>query len=155
MATYTTAGSKFYIGTTAAADDLTEFQADTYIAVGELMNIGTFGDKSEVIEFSTISDSRIRKIKGLRDAGTLSIEVAYDSADAGQTAMRAAAASDLDYNFKIVLTDKPSPTGTPSEFFLRGSVLSQEIEVGDGKTVLKQKFDVSVNQAPVQKPAAA
>lgn len=155
MAIYTTTKTKFFIGTTAEKSDVTGYEADTWVEVKELENIGEFGDEAEEISFSTIDDGRVRKIKGIRDAGTMEITVARDPADAGQTKMREAANTDLDFNFKVVLNDKPTPTGTPTIYYLRGAVLSQRVVIGDGKNVIKQNFKVSVNREPLEDPATA
>lgn len=155
MATYTSTGTKVFIGTTVACDTLAEFQADTYVEVKQLAKIGDFGDEATEIDATTIEDARKRTIKGVRDAGTFELEVNYEEADPGQSAMRVAAATDLDYNLKLVLNNKPTPTGTPTEVYLRVAVLSQRVIVGEGNGVLKQQFKCAINEAPISKPAAA
>jgi len=141
----TAAGSKLYIGTTAEAENLSEFLADSYIEVGEVEDLGEFGDESEQVTFSSLSDGRVRKLKGTRDAGTIAVVCGADGTDEGQDAMIAAEASILDYNFKIVLNDQVTLLGEPSEHYFRGKVMSKRLNVGSVNNVVRQTFNVGIN----------
>ena len=149
MAISTASGSKLYLGTTAAAETLTQFQADTYTEVSEVEDLGEFGDESELITFASLSDGRMRKLKGVRDAGDMAIVCGDDVSDAGQDAMDAAEADTLDYNFKVVLNDKLTLGGTPSEHYFRGKVISQRRNVGTANNVVRKNFTVAINSAIV------
>ena len=54
MTIMTTAKSKFYVGTTAAATEVTTFAADTYKSVDEVENLGSWGPEGKEINFSNI-----------------------------------------------------------------------------------------------------
>src|ERR1044072_4712691 len=145
MTVNTAGGATLYIGTSAIPaniDDLTdmqalaEFQADSYIEVGEIEDLGDFGDESEAITFTALKNSRTRKFKGPRDAGTMAIVVGDDPTDDGQAAMVAAEAQPLDYNFKVVLNDKLTLGGTPSESYFYGKVMSKRKNVGNVSNVV-------------------
>lgn len=138
-------GSKIYIGTTASAENLSQFLTDTYVEVGEVEDLGEFGDESEVITFGSLNDSRTRKLKGLRDAGTMSVVCGADDSDAGQDAMVVAEASSLDFNFKVVLNDQLTLSGTPSEHYFRGKVMSKRLSVGSANNVVRKTFNVGIN----------
>src|ERR1044072_4808175 len=99
MTVNTAGGATLYIGTSAIPaniDDLTdmqalaEFQADSYIEVGEIEDLGDFGDESEAITFTALKNSRTRKFKGPRDAGPTEIVVGDAPTDDGQAARVAA-----------------------------------------------------------------
>lgn len=138
-------GSKLYVGTTAAAESLTQFFEDTYIEVGEVEDLGEFGDESEAVTFASLSDSRVRKLKGTRDAGTIAVVCGADDSDVGQDAMVAAEASPLDFNFKVVLNDQLTISGSPSEHYFRGKVMSKRLNVGSANNVVRRNFNVGIN----------
>jgi hypothetical protein len=87
-------GARVYIGptvTSTAADSLAEFQALTpWTEIGLVESVGSFGAKSNSVTFAALGDAYMRKQKGIRDAGDLTITVAHDPTDAGQDAVEAA-----------------------------------------------------------------
>lgn len=150
-------GSRFYIGTTLSINFnqsdsaiLAEFQTDTYQEVGEVENLGEFGDEANVITFASLADTRVRKFKGARDAGTMNVVTGDDPLDAGQDAMVAAEAQPNDYNFKVELNDPTSLSGTPSVHYFRGKVLSKRLTVGDVNNVVRRQFNVGVNSKIIE-----
>lgn len=146
MAVNTASGAKFYIGTTAAADILSEFIGDTYIEVGEVEDLGEFGDESEEVTFTSLGDSRVRKFKGPRNAATITVVCGDDSSDDGQSAMIAAEANDTnDYNFKVQLNDQLTISGSPSVHYFRGKVMSKRLNVGNASNVVRRNFNVGIN----------
>lgn len=140
-------GSVFSLGTTALAANLTAFQADTYTDVGQIEDLGEFGDQAEEITFASLSDGRMQKLKGVRDAGTMTVVVGSDDADAGQTAMLAAEADTLDYNVRVTLNDKITSGGTPSVHYFHAKVMSRRTTVGTANNVVKRTFNVGINSA--------
>lgn len=149
MSISTTAGSAFYIGTTAAAANLTAFKADTYVELKEIEDVGEFGDEANAAEFTAINvdagNARTIRAKGARDAGVLTITCARDPLDAGQRAMIAAEKdNDDDYNFKVVASDAPSG-GTPSTFFFKGRVMSAKVNFSGADDVTRITFQVAIN----------
>ncbi|WP_457796643.1 hypothetical protein [Methylocystis sp. S23] len=159
MTIKTTAGTKFYIGTTAAATDLTTFQTDTYSLVGEVESIGPIEDSAEEVKFTSLTDSRVQKVAGVRDAGTIEVSMGYDPDDAGQTALIAAfnANAGAPYNFKTELNDALTGGAGPhhgTQFFWKGVVLSQSFEAGSANEVVKLKMKISVTSDVVMGAAA-
>lgn len=149
MSIKTASGTKFYIGTTAAATDLASYQADTYEQVGEIESFGAFGDEAEEIKFTSLSDSRVQKVAGARDAGNVELTMAYDPADAGQIALIAAfdANNGAPFNFKAELNDALTSGSGPHNgtlFFWKGVVMSKQLEAGSNKDVVKLKVKVSI-----------
>ena len=142
-------GAKLYIGGPNSDVDsfLADYHADSYIEVGEVEDLGEFGDESATIEFTSLGDGRVRKLKGPRDAGTMNITVGDDMTDAGQAAMEAAEATIFDYNFKIVLNDALTIGGTGSNHFFIGKVMSKRRNVGNATNVVRRAFTVGINSA--------
>jgi hypothetical protein len=139
-------GSRFFIATTTAVPaDLAAYQALVWTEVGEVEDLGEFGDESESITFTSLADARTRKLKGPRDAGTMNVVVGDDMLDTGQIAMEAAEASPIDFNFKVELNDAITVAGDPSEHYFRGKVMSKRRNVGNASNVIRRTFTVGVN----------
>jgi hypothetical protein len=140
----TATGWKFYIGTTLAADTETEFVSDTYTEVGLVESLGAFGDSAARINFAALGDSRVRKAKGARDAGTMAVTCGHDPLDTGQIAMTAAQLTNNKYNFKVVGNDSPSG-GTDSVFYFRGLVSQARLNVGANDNVVRREYEVDID----------
>lgn len=142
----TSSGTRIYIGasvTSAAADTLAEFQAMTgWTEIGLVESIGEFGDRASIVTFAAINDSRMRKQKGTRDAGDLTLTVAHDPADTGQIAIEAAEATANGYAFKVLLPD----SGGTIKFF-RAFVASQPLNVGGNDNVVRKTYQLAIDSA--------
>lgn len=147
-------GSRLFIGTTTSAENLSQFLTDSYVEVGEVEDLGEFGDESEAVTFASLQDSRVRKLKGTRDAGTIAVVCGADDSDAGQDAMVAAEASPLDFNFKVILNDQLTLGGAPSEHYFRGKVMSKRLGVGSANNVVRRTFNVGINSEILEIPAS-
>lgn len=153
MSIATASGARFYIGTTQAASTLSDYQADSYIEVGEVEDLGEFGDESAEVQFISLADERVQKLKGARDAGTLPVICGADDSDEGQDAMIAAEAEKLDYNFKVVLNDAQTLSGNGSEHYFRGKVMGKRLNVGTANNVVRRNFSVGINTAIISQDA--
>jgi hypothetical protein len=139
-------GARVYIGptvTSTAADSLAEFQALTpWTEIGLVESVGSFGAKSNSVTFAALGDAYMRKQKGIRDAGDLTITVAHDPTDAGQDAVEAAEAASTAYAFKVTL-----PDSTNTIKYLRGYVMGDPTgEISNG-TVVKKTYSVAIDGA--------
>jgi tail tube protein len=151
----TASGSKIYIGpsVSSATDTLMEFQQITaWTEISLVENMGELGDESAAVSGAAIGDSRIRKAKGARDAGTLALVCFHDPDDAGQLAVEDAEATNLNYAFKIVLADAPSGE-TNSILYFRGLVMSQRLNVGTNDNIMRRNFNIAVNSPVIVNPA--
>lgn len=163
MGVNTAAGTRLFIGTTAIPaniNDLSDAQAlaafleDSYIEVGEVEDLGEYGDQSEDVTFASLRDARTRHFKGTRDAGTAAITVGHDITDEGQLAMIAAEASHLDFNIKIVANDAITLGGDGSEDYFYGKVMSKRKNVGNVNNVVRGNYAVGINSRIVtQEPS--
>lgn len=141
-------GATLFIGAVQPARNpiLSAYSGDlTYVEVGEIESIGNFGDKSSAINFTSLKDSRVRKLKGPRDAGALALTVGDSPSDAGQLALIAAEATNFEYNFKVVLNDAATVGGTASVHYFHGKVMGKELQVGSATNVVKRAFTVDIN----------
>lgn len=100
MGVTTSAGTKIYIGTTAA-DPTT----DTFVELGSVSDIGEFGRVYSESTFTSLGDRNVQKFKGSRNDGNIQLQLGKDASDLGQQAARAALDVDADYNFKVVPND--------------------------------------------------
>lgn len=105
-------GSLIEIGTTITVPvtDLTEasFLGQTWTNIGQVENLGTFGDTASEITFDSLTSNRTLRLKGTRNAGSLDMVCGIDSADAGQIALIAAERTNFDYAFRITFPDAPA-----------------------------------------------
>lgn len=152
MAFNTAAGSTLAISTTTTtADDTTSqanFEALAYTPVGEVEEIPQFGDETQIVEFIALANSRVRKRKGSKNAGNLTIPVAFDSADTGQDAMRTAAAANSAYAFRIQLNDgSDGSPSAPTTLFFVAYVTSDPINPGNVDNVVRQSFTLAIDSA--------
>lgn len=105
MAIQSLSGSTIAVATTSgvATVDAAGFGAKTYVTIGEVQTIGDIGLVYNEIKFNDIGTRLTRKLRGSLDAGTQSLEMAYDAADAGQIQLRTNFASDASFAFKLTL----------------------------------------------------
>ena len=116
MSINSSAGTKLYICATAnpTATDSSTYAALTWVEVNEVETIPEFGDAASAITYTSLSDSRVRKLKGAYDAGSLSVTMAHDPSDAGQTDCATAALTPYSYAFKVVAADAANASATDS-----------------------------------------
>jgi hypothetical protein len=151
-----TTGMKVSIGTAApsAAIDPTTFGADTYTAINEISDLGSFGDTTKEITFESLSSGRVTKLPGIKDGGDLQVTVGFVATDAGQLAMRTAGNDNVERAFKVELSDKPNASGTNTIYYFRGRVLKVENKLTVNQ-VAQQIYTISVNTAQIMIPASA
>ena len=133
------------IGTTTVATTQLEYEGDTYTAIGGVESVSEFGDTSAEVTFTGLTDARVQKLKGSRNAGNMTVSMAFLGADAGQTALIAAEAdnSSSNYNFKIEYSDGEVR-------YFSGQVGSVVENVGGADSVLMLSCEVRINTALVK-----
>lgn len=149
MTVNTAGGAKVFIGTANSNRNsvLADYQADSYIEIGEVEDGGEFGDDASRITFTALSDSRTRKFKGPRDAGEVNLVVGDDMTDEGQTALEAAEATPFDYNFYYELNDAVSLGGQNSKHYFIAKVFSKKRNVGQANNVVRKTYVLGINSA--------
>lgn len=163
MPVFATAGATVAIGPAMAASygapmvlsTFTAVDADDWKKISPLESLGSFGDSAEEVSFVAVDiDSRVRKIKGARDAGTMELVAGLNYADPGQLAMLAAEATPNSYAFRVTFNDAPVG-GTPSERFFVGIVMSASEQLDGANSVMKVNFKVAIQSNVVRKAAAS
>lgn len=161
MAIQTGSGVTLSIGTTQAVDfdsgTQGDFEGDSYTEVGEVSEIGEFGDERTVVEFISLADGRVRKARGSANAGDAVITYAYDSTDTGQDALKSAfeetsQAAD-EFNFRVRFNDAPE-SGTPSTFYWRARITSRRVQSITNDGVVTVQATLAIN-SPIVEVAAA
>lgn len=145
-------GTTFHIGTTAATAS-----SDTYVEIEKARALeGAFGGTWSQIDKTTIKDRYKKTMKGVADAGTITLGglIMRDSADgglaAGQAALKAAWDDDSEpsvYNLKIVGGD-----GTIA--YLKVEVFSFTDQVGSNTNLNEFRSVLMLQEAPVFAAAA-
>lgn len=147
MAINTAAGTRVSIGPRLTADlpdteaaAITLLSGLTYVEIGELENIGDYGDEVGDVTFAALSDSRTRHLKGLADAGTVELTIGFDASDAGQLALVAAQKdrSQYDYPIKVEYVD-----GLVDYFAAK--VMSSRKAPGGAEDVVRRNVTVGIN----------
>lgn len=146
---YTATGVKVFIGpvTAASVNTASAFAALSYVEIGLAENLGEFGDEAAAVTFRALADRRVRKAKGGKDAGMMSVTVGDDPADTGQQALIAAEAADSNYAFKVLYPNRLNPTGTDGADYFRGLVMSKRRQVNNADNVVRRVFNVAINSA--------
>ena len=158
----TAAGCRIGIGSKNGADTEALYKADTYVDIGEVEDLGEFGDTFSSVTFTSLRDGRVRKYKGTADAGDLTLAVGLDNDDLGQAKLKIAHKdrSKGDYNIKITLNDgdpdaTPAPL-LPTTFYLRGKVMNNTVAAGAADNVVRRNVTIGINSDILEiLPAAA
>lgn len=146
----TAAGCRFSLGTKTAAATEAEYAADTYIQVGEIEDLGEFGDTFSSVTFTSLSDGRVRKYKGTADAGDMTLTVGLDNGDAGQKAVKTAHKdrSKGNYNIKVTLNDgdpTAQPAVLPTTFYFNGKIMNNTVAPGAADNVVRRNITIGIN----------
>ena len=157
MAIQTGAGAKIYISdATSTAANQGAFEALTWVEVEQTESIGEFGDASTAVQFIGLGDSRVQKLKGSLDAGTLNVTMGFNETSDGspvtgqyQLLVAADNTTSDNYGFKIELNDATtgSPLGTPTTFFFNGQVGTLVKSVPGADEILRLNSEVRINSA--------
>jgi hypothetical protein len=133
----TSAGTTVFIGAAPATYDAPGMAAVSFTQIAEVVSLGSFGKKYNVVKHLPIDSRQTIKRKGSFDSGSLAVKVAHTS-DSGQALLQAASNSDLTNAFKIVL-----PTGK-IEYFT-GVVTEYLLDVSSVDTILGASFIIELD----------
>lgn len=150
MAVYASTDCKIFIGT-----NVTALASETaWEEIGEVENLGEFGDSFTAIDFLSLNDGRVRKAKGSANAGDINLVIGYDYADAGHSDLRAAGddTSSNPYNFMVQLNDAPpweAPDigSTPTTLKFRALVQGLRLNVGAANQIVTANTTLSITTA--------
>lgn len=140
MPVNTAAGAICSIGTKTPMATAVAYAADTWTEIGEIENLGEFGDQVSAATFTALADRRVRKFKGTYDAGDMTLTIGFSSGDEGQAALNVALKdeSSSDYNFRVELEDGDI-------FYFAGKVMSRRIATGAAADIVKVNVSIAIN----------
>lgn len=162
MTIQTGAGASIAIGATiygspttaGPADSLAEFKAISYTTIGEVSEIGEFGDERTIVPWISLADGRTRKARGSADAGDLQVTFAYDAADTGQDALATAfavASQSLDqYPFRVRLNDATglgSPANIGTTYYFGGKITQLRTQSISNDNIVTKVATIAINTA--------
>ena len=149
MALYPVAGCKIYIGGVLSdknADFVeSDFSGQSWTEIDGWSQMGAVGDAAQTITTELINRGRDVKQKGTANAGTMENVFAIVPGDAGQTALRAAAApsNKNNYAFRIDLNDANG--GAPSKRYFVALAMSQQEAGGSANTIQNLNATLEIN----------
>ncbi len=123
------AGSTFNIGPqNSVADDETAYALLTpYVKVTGAGGLGEFGPNAALITWEGLDDDYVTKAKGIRNAGAVQLQVAWNPLDPGQLAMIAAEGTKFLYAFKTTAADAADATDPDSIWYFKALVMTAVI----------------------------
>lgn len=145
MTSRTSAGTTLHIASAAPATyDSTGYAALTWVAVGEVVDLGEFGRQYNKITHNPLGTRSTHKKKGSYNEGTMSVQLALDTDDAGQIMLKTAALSDSDYSFKVT-------TQNTDKYYFQAQVDGFRVGIGgvDKITSASVNLDITSNSAGV------
>ncbi len=159
MAIYPSNGSRLFIGSSVTDRDTdwvsSDFNTQSWTEISGLTNLGELGDQSELISANIINLNRTKKAKGTRNAGSMAIVCAFNYADEGQLAFRAAEATVFNYAFKLVFPDAPSVSGDNSTRTFVGLVMGARTQFNEANNVIQLMGAIEINSNIVEDDANA
>lgn len=136
----TSAGTRIHISTTLVPCDYTEadFNALAWLEVGEVSDLGEFGREYNMVNFNPLGNRKTIKRKGSYNDGTIAMQVARVTSDAGQAACKTALNSDDSYPFRVTLQD-----GT--KFYFTAQVASYTTNVGSVDQITSAAINLEID----------
>jgi hypothetical protein len=134
----TAAGCRLALGGKTGANTEADYKKDVFVEIGEIEDLGEFGDTFSSVTFTSLRDGRVRKYKGTADAGDLTMTVGLDNGDLGQKAVKTAHKdrSKGDYNIKVTLNDGDA-AATPVAPGAADNVVRRNITMGINSDIIE------------------
>lgn len=129
--------------------DRAGFEALSWVQVSAVGNHGQTGEDTNILTYDTWDTDVIQKAKGMTDAGSPEIELARIPNDPGQVALRNAAATNLNYAFKIVRNDPLSLGGTGTTIYNLGLVSGPKRPNGRNEDFDLEVFTLGLQQREI------
>lgn len=124
MTARTTAGTTFKVtASTPGTFNAAGYNALTFTQVGEVVDLGEFGRQYNLVTHNPIDTRGTVKKKGSFNEGSISLQLALDTDDAGQILLKAASLSDADYSFLVT-------TQSGDKYYFQGQILSFKVGAG-------------------------
>lgn len=145
MAIQTGAGSSIAISTTAFSGtaDAAGFGAKTYTNIAEVTTIPAFGKTYGIVEHKPLSTRYTKKLKTSYNNGSVTLDYALDTADAGQALLFAAVDSDSSYAYRVTMQN-----GTI--YYFTAQATGSPIEVGNTDSIVKGTTTLEIDSNVVK-----
>lgn len=155
----TNKGRKFYIAVTSPGGSVpapqsavlnqSQFEALNWTEVGNVGSIGESGTQTNLPTYDELATEVTQKQKGISNAGDPPVEVARNSTDLGQIAMRAAGRTKFNYAFKTEDNDAPDANSTNSIYYNRGVVTGPTRPNGRNEDFVLEIYTLGLNQLEI------
>lgn len=146
MALQTSTGVQYYLSAALpTTNNKVGYDALPWTEVSEVSSISAYGATQTEVNFTALADGILKKFKGSTNYGSITIEMGYDSSDAGQILMDSGAggANNLTvYSHKVVY-----PDGTVDAF--QGYVFGYDKNPGAIDNVITSSSTVGINTKPI------
>lgn len=123
------------VGAPATYDD-TGYAALTYVKVGEVTSMGTFGGSATVTTNIPLETGIVDKHIGSIDYGQLPLTIAADSTDAGQLLLKAGfdgVSKGLEHSIEFSI---PTASGTNVTKYTSAKISSFETDLSDADSII-------------------
>lgn len=117
---------------------LTDFTALTFTTIGELIDLGSFGKKYNLVSYNPLGDRKTVKRKGSYNNGTLALKMAAAPTNAGQIILKTAANDDNSYCFRVV-------TQSGSTYYFTGQVMDSTLDIASVDTIMGLTVNVELD----------
>lgn len=124
MTARSSAGTALGISASAPTTfDETGYEALTFTNVAEITDLGEFGREYALVTHNPIGSRGTVKKKGSFNEGTMALQLALDTDDAGQILMKSASLSDADHSFVIT-------TQNGDKYYFQAQVMNFKVNLG-------------------------
>ena len=133
-------GAGSSIGITASAPatyNEAGYDALTFSNIGEVKSIGAFGREYVQIEHTPIDTRATKTLKGSYKEGSMTLELAFDPADAGQIVLRTASNSDANFFFRVQLQ-------SGKQFYFPAQVSSFQVNPGSVDEIVSASVSLTI-----------
>jgi hypothetical protein len=138
-AAFTSAGTVISVSAALPATlTKTAYAALTWAPIGEVVDGGAIGRTYNIVTHNPLASRATRNLKGSYNDGTVAVQAAYASGDAGQVLVQAALLLDVAYAFKFALQD-----GTI--IYCKAQVASAPVNIGTVDSVTGVSFNLAVD----------
>jgi len=147
MTAKTSAGATLKISAGVPATfDAAGYAALSYTTVGEITNFGELGREFTLVTHNPVANRATFKLKGSFNEGSIDLQLALDTDDAGQVLMKAAALVDNLYAFLIT-----TPVGPLDKYYFQGLVMGWKVGVRgvNDITAASAKIEITSSAAGV------
>lgn len=147
MSVITSTGTLFALAAAEPATvDAAGFAALTFTNVGEITEIPEYGASAEVVSHQPLATGRTEKYKGFINNGSMSIQCARDSDDAGQQLLALGVTGinkNVEHSFRITYQDG-------SIDYFTGKIFSYTKNPGGANSMVGSSVQVEINSVIVE-----